>query len=79
MVSYSGHGLISGYTPDPNVPKKEELIQPYYGIVAYSYNNFRGIEPQKYEWSFERQPDVIVINLDKSVKDLYSPGIYNVN
>lgn len=23
--------------------------------------------------------DVIVINLDKSVKDLYSPGIYNVN
>lgn len=63
LVSYSGHGLISGYTPDPNVPKKEELIQPYYGIVAYSYNNFRGIEPQKYEWSFERQPDVILINL----------------
>ncbi len=63
LVSYSGHGLISGWTPDCNVPKKEELLPPYYEIVAYSYNNFRGIAPQTYKWEFERKADVIVINL----------------
>lgn len=63
LVSYSGHGLVSGWTPDPLVPKKEELVQPYYEIVAYSYNDFKGIMPQDYKWSFTRCPDVIVINL----------------
>lgn len=63
LISYSGHGFVSGWTPDPNVPKTEELIQPYYGITAYSYNNFRDIQPQKYEWKYEREPDIIVINI----------------
>lgn len=63
LVSYSGHGLVSGWTPDANVPKKEELLPPYYEITTYSYNNFRGISPQETPWNFERQPDVIVINL----------------
>lgn len=63
LVSYSGHGLVSGWTPDPEVPKTEELLPPYYGIVSYSYNNFRGIEPQTYKWEDERKPDIIVINL----------------
>lgn len=63
LISYSGHGFISGYTPDPSIPKLEELIQPYYGITAYSYNNFRGLEPQNFEWKSEREPDVIVINI----------------
>jgi len=63
FVSYSGHGLISGWTPDPNVPKKEELVPPYYEIVAFSYHNFRRLNPQSYTWDFERKPDVIVINL----------------
>lgn len=65
MVSYSGHGLISGYTPDPNVPKLEELIQPYYDIFAYSYNTFRGLKMEDRSWDFasEKKPDIIVINL----------------
>ena len=63
LVSYSGHGLVSGWTPDANIPKKEELLPPYYEIVAYSYNSFRGLNPQDYSWNFVRQPDVIVINL----------------
>ena len=63
LVSYSGHGLVSGWTPDANVAKKEELVQPYYEITTYSYNNFRGLEPQSVPWSFDRQPNVIVINL----------------
>lgn len=63
LISYSGHGFISGYTPDPSVPKLEELIQPYYEITAYSYNSFRGINPQDYTWEYDREPDVIVINI----------------
>lgn len=65
MVSYSGHGLTSGYTPDPNVPKLEELIQPYYDIFSYSYNTFRGLKMEDRKWDFasERKPDIIVINL----------------
>ncbi len=65
FVSYSGHGLISGYTPDPEVPKLDELIQPYYEIFAYSYNTFRGKRLETIKWDFEseRKPDTIVINL----------------
>lgn len=63
MVSYSGHGLISGYTSDPSTPKIEELVQPYYEIFAYSYNNFRGMEIQSNKWKAEREPDIVVINL----------------
>jgi lysophospholipase L1-like esterase len=65
MVSYSGHGLTSGYTSDPEIPKLEELVQPYYGIFAYSYNTFRGLKMESRKWDFasERKPDTIVINL----------------
>lgn len=63
LVSYSGHGFISGYTPDPDIPKREELIQPYYEIVAYSYNNYKGMSPQDTKWDFKREADVIVINI----------------
>jgi len=66
LVSYSGHGLVSGWTPDANVPKKEELLPPYYEITAYSYNSFRGVAPQDTPWVFDRQPDVIVINLGQN-------------
>ncbi|MCR4616847.1 MAG: GDSL family lipase [Lachnospiraceae bacterium] len=65
LVSYSGHGLISGYTDDPEIPKLEELIQPYYEIFSYSYNTFRGqrMETRKWDFSGARKPDTIVINL----------------
>lgn len=63
LVSYSGHGFVSGYTPDPSMPKKEELIQPYYDVVSYSYNSFDGMAPQNVKWDFKRKADVIVINI----------------
>ena len=64
-VSYSGHGLISGYTGNPDIPTLDELIQPYYEIFAYSYNTFRGKRLETIKWDFEseRKPDTIVINL----------------
>jgi lysophospholipase L1-like esterase len=78
MVSYSGHGLISGYTADPDVPKIEELVQPYYEIFAYSYNTFRGmrLEERKWDFSSERKPDTIVINLGTN-DDSYVQGDEN--
>ncbi len=65
MVSYSGHGLISGYTDNPEEPKLDELMQPYYEIFAYSYNTFRGMRLESRKWDFEseRKPDTIIINL----------------
>ncbi len=74
-VSYSGHGLISGYTPDPSVPKLGELIQPYYEIFAYSYNTFRGQKMEDSAWDFsgERKPDIVVINLGTN-DDSYVQG-----
>lgn len=65
LVSYSGHGIISGYTSNPAVPKLTELVPPYYEIFAYSYNTFRGYELEKLPWDCknERKPDIVVINL----------------
>lgn len=63
LVSYSGHGFVSGWTPNPDCPQKAELIQPYYDIVAYSYNSYGQLKPQDKSWDFKRIPDVIVINI----------------
>ena len=65
IVSYSGHGLISGYTPDPQTPTLTELVQPYYEIFAYSYNTFRGKPVSELGWSIGEEPDpeILVINL----------------
>lgn len=64
MVSFSGHGLISGYTPDCAVINDKELVPPYYEKLGYSYNSFNGRKLQQELWDFNKwQPDVIVINL----------------
>ncbi len=64
MVSFSGHGLISGFTPDSSVINDKELVPPYYEKLGYSYNTFDGRKLQQEPWDFARwQPDVIVINL----------------
>jgi len=63
FISYSGHGFISGYTANPEIPTLTELIQPYYEIFAYSYNKFRGKAPSDYKWDFSVEPDIILINI----------------
>lgn len=55
-VSYSGHGIISGYSSDG---KREtgSLVPDYYGNVGK-------LDPYAVPWDFSKsQPDVIVINL----------------
>ena len=55
-VSYSGHGIISGYTSDGK-KNTDSLVPPYYEYVA------RGDDYKK-KWDFTAKPnDVVVINL----------------
>ena len=62
MVSYSGHGIISGYTTGDKVTG--QLVPPYYTKLGYSRTPNPHFNPVELEWDFEkRRPDVIVINL----------------
>lgn len=63
MVSYSGYGIISGYTGD-GVRNENELVPPYYEKLAFTYGSFGDKKPQDLSWDFSvRQPDIVVINL----------------
>ncbi len=65
MFSASGYGIISGYTPDPEVKSPEQLIPLYYHSLGFSYDCFgENQNPTKMDWDFSNyQPDAIVINL----------------
>ncbi len=63
MVSYSGYGIISGYTGD-GVRNANELVPPYYEKLAFTYGAFGDKKPHELNWDFNvRLPDIIVINL----------------
>ena len=65
LSSYSGHGIVSGYTDNPEKPNLSELVPPFYEKVGR--NGFRlpsGREVTDIPWDFSRwQPDQIVVNL----------------
>jgi len=63
MVSYSGYGIVSGYTGD-GVINASELVPPYYENPAYTIGDFGGVKPQTLKWDFStHQPDLILLNL----------------
>ncbi len=64
LVSYSGHGIISGYSGDGK-KVTSQLVPDVYEKFAKSYGNYNGIFSVSYvDWDFARfQPDVVVINL----------------
>lgn len=63
MVSYSGHGIISGYT-ETDEKKEEELIPPFYPLVGFSHGTYKGCALTDTPWDFSAFiPDLIVINL----------------
>lgn len=63
MVSYSGHGILSGYTSNGQLNTKQ-LVPPYYDYLGFCYGKFEGtLQPQNIEWQFEEEPSLIVINL----------------
>ena len=65
LASFSGHGIVSGYTGDPAVRNGSELVPPYYEKAGRNgYKLPSGREAEEIPWDFSRfRPDVIVINL----------------
>ncbi len=62
MVSFSGHGIISGYTTGDKV--SEQTVQQYYDKLGFCWTANPHFNPVELTWDFTvRQPDVIVINL----------------
>ena len=62
MVSFSGYGIISGYTNGDKVP--EQTVPQYYTKLGYSWSPNASFVPADVDWDFsKRQPDLIVINL----------------
>lgn len=62
MVSFSGYGIISGYSDGQNkVP--EQTVPQYYTKLGYSWSDNSGFRPSETDWDFKRKPDVVVINL----------------
>ncbi len=64
LVSYSGHGIISGYTTNDK-KVTGQLVPPIYEQFAKSYGSYDGIfNVSLVDWDFSRfQPDMVVINL----------------
>ena len=74
MVSYSGYGIISGYT-DTDEKLLTQLVPDKYEDIGYSRGEVNGNAITLAKWDFNRfQPDFIVINLgtndDSYCKDI---------
>ena len=63
FVSYSGHGIVSGYSADGN-KVAEQLVPPVYEQFAKTYGSSSGLFDETTPWDFGAfVPDYIVINL----------------
>ncbi len=63
LVSYSGHGIISGYTENGQ-KVTEQRVPPFYEIFAESYGSYKNFRVSSFKWDFSRfVPNIIVINL----------------
>ena len=64
LISFSGYGIISGYSGDGN-QKPEQLVPTFYDKMGNSSGTYLGdFVAQETPWDFsKRQPDVVVINL----------------
>lgn len=64
MVSFSGYGIVSGYTATGD-KVEDQLVPDYYEKFGFSYGTYKGeYRPQNMAWDFTRlQPDLVVVNL----------------
>lgn len=63
MVSFSGYGIISGYS-DGETKVPQQTVPKYYTKLGYSGAANGLFSPAAIGWDFsKRQPDIIVINL----------------
>ncbi len=65
LSAFSGHGIVSGFTGDPEQRNESELVPPYYEAVGR--NGFRlpsGRIIEEIPWDFSAwQPDKVLVNL----------------
>ncbi len=62
MVSFSGYGIISGYSDGVNkIP--EQALPQFYEKYGYTWSKNGDFSPQEISWRFKRRPDAVVINL----------------
>ncbi len=74
MVSFSGYGVISGYTGTPGQKSANQLVSLHYDKLGYSWNGYQGQLPASIQWDFAAfEPDVVVINLGTN-DDSYVKG-----
>ena len=63
LISFSGYGIISGYS-DGNKKVSNQTVPQYYTKLGFSWSPNGSFVPANVDWDFtKRQPDVIVINL----------------
>lgn len=62
MVSFSGYGIISGYS-DGARKVSEQTVPQFYEKLGYSWSKNGDFTPSEINWKFKRQPDAVVINL----------------
>ncbi len=73
MVSFSGYGIISGYSTNDK-PVTAQTVPQFYTKLGFSWNTNGNFKPDNVEWDFsKRQPDVVVINLGTN-DDSYTKG-----
>lgn len=64
LVSYSGFGIVSGYTSVKGVKSGDYVVPDMYETLAYSGGSYNGYNVGDTQWDFSRfQPDVVVICL----------------
>lgn len=62
MVSFSGYGIVSGYTSDKKI--SAQTVPQFYTKLGYSWASNGSFVPADIDWDFsKRQPDLIVVNL----------------
>lgn len=63
LVSYSGHGIVSGYTTQGKKVVAQQ-VPNMYEQFARSYSSYNGFSVSSVDWDFSKfVPDFIVINL----------------
>lgn len=63
LFSYSGYGIISGWTAD-GVRNTREVLPPHYEKVCHSYKTANGRDFDEEKWNHSLLPcDIIVVNL----------------
>ncbi len=63
LVSYSGYGIVSGYTEEEE-PRLDLILPDYYDLVAHSVGSVNGVKITEIPWDFDSfQPDITIINL----------------